>query len=327
MQLVRRVLPLSAEEVLSRISDYDIYKYECPEFTLGTLLCNWMRGEKTPSMCIFMGEDGKMHHYDQGDNNYRGDCWDLVRQKYGIDPRQAIDHVAKVFMLFSSNTEQYKSITNQYVKPLMEQSRHCLIHVAAKKWEIHEIAYWAQYGIEIQELKAEQIYPVGEYSINRQRQYIAPGELCFAYKYENGFKIYMPNKPKEEKWKSNVSTSLVENTQVIEENDQIIITKAKKCRMCLSQLHPGVINVQNETRSGFSSELIERLRGKQVYVQYDSDAAGKKNSMLLTKELGYKHLNVPDHMLQYGVKDYSDWIKLDGNNKRVKDHLRQKGLI
>lgn len=327
MVLIRKVEPITAEEVLSRISEYDIYHYECPEFTLGVAFCNWMRGEKNPSLTIFLGQDGKLHHFDQGDSTYRGDCWDLVQQKYSIGPREAIDHVAKTFMLIDGPVEAYRTITSQYAKPLMLQQRHSLIQCTVRKWTKETLKYWEQYGITIEDLKAEEVYPVREWSLNRRKQYIAEGELCYAYRYTDGYKIYYPGRPKETKWKSNISTSLVENTKVISENDRIIITKAKKCRMYLSRLLPGVINVQNETRSGFSDELIEMLKDKQVYVQYDSDAAGKKNSMVLTKELGYKHLNCPDVLLNEGVKDFSDWRAKRGSDDEIVNYLKSKGIM
>lgn len=97
--------------------------------------------------------------------------------------------------------------------------------------------------------------------------------------------------------------------------------------MCLSQILPGVISVQNETKSAFSDKLIEKLKDKEVYIQYDSDSAGKRNSMALTKALGYKHLNVPDMLLDEDIKDFSDWRKARGNYDEILQFLKQKKLL
>lgn len=313
MTLKRKEDTITKEEVLNRLSEYDVYRYECPEFTIGRPFLNFMRGEKDPSLMVFLGQDGRLHHHDHGDNSYRGDCWDLVCQKYGITLPEAIKHVAKTFMLIDGPVDGYKAITGTYSKPLMIPQRHSLIHVTTKKWTPEAMGYWESYSITKEQLREEQVYQVATWSLNRRKQYIGENELCMCYKYTNGYKMYYPTRTKgADKWISNISTQLVENTQVIKNNDVIVITKAKKCRMYLSHLIPGCISVQNETRSGFSEELIEQLKGKQVYVQFDSDPAGKKHSMKLTKELGYKHLNVPDKLLQEGIKDYSDWYRARG---------------
>jgi hypothetical protein len=69
------------------------------------------------------------------------------------------------------------------------------------------------------------------------------------------------------------------------------------------------------------------LRNKDVLVQYDSDVAGKRNSMALTNELGYRHLNCPDYLLSEGIKDFSDWRKARGCDDEIIAFLKQKQLI
>jgi len=327
MKLVKKVeSTLSRKFILQHISDYDIYRYEIPELSIGRAMHSPMRKDMSPSFSVFMGQDGKLHHMDMADNRYKGDAFDLVCQKYGIALHQAIEKIAKDFGL-QEGLNLYKAITSQYVKPIMDPRRHSVIQVSTKKFTKSDIQYWNQYLLDIEDLKKEDIYSVKELYLNRKRVQIAKDERVYAYYYSDGFKIYMPDKERSERWLSNITTAKVENIQALDTNQRVIITKAKKCRMCLSKLIPGVINVQNETRSCFTESFVEQLKGKDVYVQYDSDAAGKKNSKILTGELGYRHLNVPDTMLEYGVKDFSDWIKHDGNTKRVEEFMKIKGII
>lgn len=278
-------------------------------------------------MCIYLGQDNKLHHVDYADDRYWGDCFDLVCQKYQITLIQALNQIARVFMLVDSQPEAYKAITSQYSKPVMDIRKHCLIQVTTKKYTQDELRYWNQYLISSDDLKKEDIYSVKEMFLNRKKIPIQKGERIFAYWYPEGFKIYMVDRQKSEKWLSNITTARVENLQAVESNQRIVVTKAKKCRICLSKLMDGVVNVQNETKSCFNDMFIEKLQNKDVYIQYDSDAAGKKNSMKLTSELGYSHLNVPDDMMKYGVKDFSDWILYDGNTKRVEEFLKSKKII
>jgi len=313
--------------ILFRISEYDIYRWELGEFTVGKPFCNPLRKDKTPSFTVFLGQDGKLHHKDFADERYKGDCFDIVQQKYGITLVQAFNKIAKDFMLVGGAPDAYKAITDQYIKPVISTKKHSLIQVTTKAFTKADLSYWNDYLIDKEDLKKEQIYSVKSLFLNRQKYPIDKDELVFAYYYDDGFKIYMPHREKGEKWLSNISTSKVENIEALRDNDRIIITKAKKDKICLSKIISGVVNVQNESRSCFTSEFIEQLKGKKVYVQYDSDVAGKKNSMVLTKELGYLHLNVPDHLLEEDIKDFSDWIKARGNTKEVEAFLKQKNII
>lgn len=327
MQLTKSQPLVTRKFILSKISDYDIYRWEIGEFTVGKSILSPLRKDSNPSFSVYLSQDGKLHHIDYADERYRGDCFDLVCQKYGIELIDALNKLAKDFFLIDSPPDAYKAITSQYTKPVMDIKRHSLIQVTTKKLTVKDLQYWNQYLIDKEDLKKEDIYSVKDLFLNRKKIVTGKDELVFAYYYPEGFKIYMPEREKEHKWLSNITTARVENIKTLDTNSRIVVTKAKKCRICLSKLIDGVVNVQNESRSCFTDIFIKQLSDKEVYIQYDSDVAGKKNSMALTSSLGYKHLNVPDPMFQYGVKDFSDWIKYDRNTKRVEDFLKLKKII
>lgn len=331
MQLVRKPKPITLELLMSKLSEYDIYRFEIGEFTIGTAICNPLRKDRNPSFCIYVSESGHLFHHDYADEHYRGGAIDLVMQKYGLNFDSALSKVAKDFGIVDKSSEEYKQIVSQYSKPVLDIKRHSHIMVTARPWGKADLEYWSAYGVSLDELRKEEIYCVKTWSLNRRNQYIAPGELCFAYRYKEGFKIYYPTRTKDNgKWKSNITTNTVENLGALKEAAKVLITKAKKDRMVLSRYFPHVLSVQNETRSCFTEVFVNVLKGKDVWVNYDNDEPGVKNCKLVTADFGYKYINVPKGITIPGtdkpVKDFSDWYKHYGDEPIIR-YLKLRGFL
>jgi hypothetical protein len=273
-----------------------------------------------------MNEAGNLRHKDFADSSYSGSGVEYVQQKYGLSVGDAMRKIAKNFGLLDEDDTTYKEVTSSYTKPVMDQKRYTFIQVKVRKWEKRDLDYWGQFGISVEELKAEAVYPLSELFINRRRDPFRQDELVYAYKYQTGFKIYFPQREKGERWKSNIKTSIVENIKILQELDPavVLITKSKKDRLVLSRYFPYVMNVQNESRSCFTPEFVEMLRGRDVWINYDSDEAGVKNCTNITSEFGYKYINVPKNYLP--VKDFADLYKEHGEEEVIKV-LKQKNLI
>jgi hypothetical protein len=206
--------------------------------------------------------------------------------------------------------------------------RHALIQVNARKWEKADLEYWQQFGIGLEQLRAEEIYCVKQWSLNRRRMHIGKDELCFAYRYDQGFQIYYPTRPKGEKWYCNISTGLLEGFEHVNKSDKLLITKSKKDKIYLQSLLPfPVLRTMNESLSAFTPEIVEMLKRKQCWINFDADEAGKKASYKATELLKCLHLNVPDFLLQEGIKDFTDWRRVRGKNDEIVDFLTKKGLI
>jgi len=329
MVLIRKVEPITAEEVLSRISEYDIYHYECPEFTIGVAFCNWMRGEKNPSLTIFLGQDGKLHHFDQGDSTYRGDCWDLVQQKYSIGPREAIDHVAKTFMLIDGPVEAYRTITSQYAKPVMLQQRHSLIQCTVRKWQRSDFDnYWGRYKvIGEQKLQKHQVYAIKELFLNRRRLVIGKNEMVFGYRYPLGWKIMFPEREKLRKWLSNIVLDTPDGLENLNKDHNSLLVKSKKCLMVMEEVYPYIMAFQNESLGSVSEKTAKYINenSKKVWYGGDSDVAGKKASYKITEKFSWSHVNVPDIYLP--KKDWSDWAEISEDLAPIEQHLKSKGIM
>ena len=322
--VLKKKQEIDANHILRFYSE-TIYRNELGDFTIGRAFCNCLRKDRKPSLTIFRAEDGNLLHKDFADDDYKGNCINLVAKKYSLTYSEAIKKIAQDLNL-TDTTKLYIPVESQN-KPITEPKKHCLIQVTARRYKKADLDYWLQYGIELEQLKREDIYCVEEFYINRIKQFIDKGELCFCYKYpEEKFKIYFPNREKNEKWKCNISLQITEKLEVLEKEGNIVLVKSKKDRMVLENLFPEllIVNVQNESISAFTDVLLKKLEGRKVWLSYDSDTAGKKASLAINKKFPWmKHINTPDRCLP--LKDWSDLMAKYGEDIIIK-HFKQKGL-
>jgi len=326
MHLIRKVPTIGLEEIMQRVEPYDVYRYYGGEFTVGAVKCNPIIKQETGSFGIYI-KDGKLYHSDFAIDMH-GDCVAFVRQMFHLSLPEAINKIARDFGI-SSDTGIDSRIVPAYRKPVMDQKRHSLIQIEARSWTAKDIEYWNQYGITLAQLRAEEVYCVKNWSINRKRQHVVSGEKIYAYRYPIGFQVLMPDRKKEEKWKTNIPHTFIEGWEKVDQYDKILITKAKKDKIYLQNLLPdiAVMRTMNESVAAYTPAVVEKLRGKQIWINDDNDPPGKRASWKVTQLLQCKHLNCPDALIGEGISDYTDWRKARGCNDEIIEHLKLKGLI
>lgn len=326
MNIVKRQDKLTADYIMSRVSDYELYRYYIgSEIKVGVAMPSVFRKDRHPSMCVYCGKDGKLHHIDYADDRFRGNPIDMVMQLYGLKWHQALEKIAKDMGISDSTIEVKRVI----VEPLgIREVRRSLIQIVTKKMTISEEKWWNQYGISIDQLKTDNVYSVKSVYLNRQVYPLDPHEMVYAYHYPEGIKIYMPGREKNNKWLSSIPTNLVEGLEKLNGHPKVIITKSKKDKLTMENIVPpevAIISVQNESTSAYTDTLVERLKSKQVWINYDNDQPGKAASTRITTMYPqWKHVNIPD---QYRpLKDPSDMVAA-GYRQQVIDHLKQKQVI
>lgn len=329
MQLCRRENFVTRRMILDKLSPYDIYRWEIGEFTVGRPIVNHLRGEKQASMTIFQGQDGKLHHYDQGDDYWKGDCFDIVCQKYGISLIEALNKIACDFMLTSDAPEAYKAITSQYSAPTLDPKQYALIQGTVKKFTRHELVdYWGRYKvIDEKKLKRHEVYSMKEVFLNRRKVIIDKNEMVFGYWYEGlGWKIMFPERSKDKKWLSNIPLDTPEGLQNLNKDHDTLVIKSKKCLMVMEEVYPYLCGMQNESLGSVSDTTAGYIdeNSKRVFYGGDSDPAGKKASYRITEKRSWYHINTPDKLLP--AKDWSDWAEVADSLDPIINHIKQKGL-
>lgn len=325
---------LSIEAVLSKISEYDVFRYYMPnhDWTLNRVTYSPFRKESNPSFVIG-NKLGYISFVDFADTNLRGDCFNFVQALFNLPSvMDALKLIDRDFGLGISNgtaTEEYKKIVSEYKQPETEK-RYSLIQVSTRKFTKSELDYWSQYHQDIQDLRDNNIYAIKTVFLNKSRFAIPDNEFTFGYLYEGQYwKIYRPFGDKKHKWiPNNVPITAMDGKEDIKNCSVAFINKSKKDYMVMKKIFPCSCAVQNEGIGCFSHENVEYLKANSdsQILSFDSDVTGVANSQQITKLFDFGYANVPRKYLTEGIKDWADLAKAHGL-EAIENYLKSKKLI
>jgi len=323
---------LTVENVLKRISEYDIFRhYMKNRFELNHPTYSPFRYEENPSFLIG-NKYGTLYFIDFADTDKRGDCFEFVKKLYGISMSEALKMIDRDFglgILPEHNTGEYKRIKSSYKQPEELGKRYSVIQVVTRKFTKEELSYWNQYYQDIDDLRANKVYSIDKMYLNRKLFPLKPTELRFGYLYGSSWKIYRPFGSRKTKWvPNNVPIDTLEGKENITNCEKAFINKSKKDHMIISKLFPHSCAVQNEGIACFSEENILFLRknSKKQILSFDSDVVGVKNSQQITQIFGFDYCNVPKKYLSEGIKDWADLAKEYGLDV-IEEYLKEKKII
>lgn len=331
-------MELTAATILERVTEYDIYRFYCPDFkNLDDVFSSPMpnRTDSTPSFRI-TERDGKLMHLDFGDSAYRGGCFDFVKQRFSIDYDSCLRKIDKEMGLgINSEEKDYKKITSSYKQPVLkEEKKEKIIRCKTRKFTKEEGRYWNEYHLSCRDLKLPdvEVHSLHKLWVDGKVIPLKNTELVFGYFFPliGKWKIYRPF-PEEGQLKfvSNVPFTTMYGMDNLLPWSTNVITKAVKDMFFLHKnVFEWVAGVQGENFTAIPPEVIYMLsqRSIDVYINFDGDAPGKKESMYYTETYGYKHINTPDHYVQEGLKDFAALGRAKGPQVVI-DHFKLKGLI
>jgi len=323
---------LTANMVLQSVTAEDIYYRYFGKFKVNEVTLNWMRREHEPSFVIG-NRSGKLRHYDFCDYKWRGNCFNFVMQMFNCNFHEALVMINNDFglgLMGESNVSVQKNIN---YTPEIIIKNYSLIQMKVRKFLPIELEYWRAYGQTEEDLKREKIYSVRELYLNKQRFHLEDDEIRFGYLYDDRIKLYRPNNDAKTKWMpNNVPINKIDGREFIDslENpvDVLWITKSKKDYMVLKKLYPYVIATQNESIGCFTKANVDWIlsKSKRQILIYDSDRAGVKNSLMITKQFGFDYFNIPRSYLSDGINDPSDVCRFYGMDK-LEALLIKKSLL
>ena len=97
---------LDKEEILNKITEYDIYRfYLGRDFKIGEALHSPFRKDDNPSFSVKVTRSGTLHHIDFADTSKSGNCFHLVEQLFNLDYFEAFAKIDKDFGLGIYNGE------------------------------------------------------------------------------------------------------------------------------------------------------------------------------------------------------------------------------
>jgi len=326
------------EEIFSRITPYDVFRYYLGEFKVGRNIPNRMRGDTNPSL-IISNKYGELRYLDFGNFLWRGDCVNLVMQGFDCTYSEALRIIDKDLQLgVFSGTPVEKSPIVTWQQPALAEKIPPLIQVITRKFTGEELKYWEKYYQGIEDLRRENIYSPKSIFFNRKR--LPKGDMAFCYFYPDieKWKIYRPLAEKRKKdtpvekwkWMSNVPFTYLEGKWDIGDCDLLILTKSRKDNLVLKKALgiSCICNTQAEDPSCLDEDTLEfmRLNSNTRVICSDNDAKGKQFSWWLTKEHGYRHCNVPDIYKEEGITDFAD-MAARHSLEVVKQHFINKKII
>ena len=214
-----------------------------------------------------------------------------------------------------------------------------VIELVVREWNNNDKAYWERFGVPLQFLNLNFIYPIDQYYINRKinpepKYYYNVDDPCYGYclgQDRSGIyniKLYFPNRTKG-------ATKFISNCNHLEgiynldrsDYDVIVITKSTKDRVSIGAALKrivslygqdtigsiGVINIPHETYRLRQNEY-DWLNGKlkengRIVSLMDNDNVGKKEAIWLKNNYHIIPLLIPSN---YNAKDFAELV---ANNK------------
>lgn len=328
---------LSKELILSKIDDYNIYKYYLgQDINFRKKYHSPFRKDKTPNLTFFLKPDKSIGFKDFSDGK-TGDCFQFVEYLFNINYFEAMCKIDQDFGLglMSGSTTKFK--VNLVKKPdFTHQQAQKLIQIISKPFTQEELDYWESFYITQVELFNHNIHSVNKLYVNKRLIPNIEKDMRFAYVFDKYIKIYSPLS-KVMKWISSCPNDYISGFDTIKHKiftgrqaDKLIISKSVKDEIVLSKFFKDVCSTQNESTGAINEEDMEIiLKGyepEDVYMAYDSDEAGVRASTYFTKKYGFKWINIPKVFMREGIKDWADLAKLKGLDT-MENYLKIKKLI
>lgn len=250
-------------------------------------------------------------------------CTNIIRDLIESTPLQGYNHLA-------TPTPKAK---NTVVKS---------INIKIRDLNAHDIKYWNSFGITIETLNKEKIFPVNQFYIddNLQNYEYYPNNPAYAYYLGNNpkplWEIYRPNEVKHKKFRTN-NTADVKELYTIIPNTNLILTKSKKDKALINQIlselnvtNTSVLYTSESNRLKQNTITLLNYNYKNIYVNFDLDRTGIESMKYFNKEYKFSIFPFTSASMIKGItkhpKDITDFSKRFGyeNTKKIFNQLYSK---
>ena len=297
------------------VSDADIAAYYLGITKIPTRIKSPLRKDNKPSFGLY-SRDGEHIYYTDFATGDKGSIIDLLKLMWGTDFNGAWERIVRDIVP-NGGVRISKSISTIKIDTLNKEK--CSINIKIRDWKDYDIAYWKSYGISLDWLKFANIYPISHIIFIKETGSSVITADKYAYAFvefkENNttYKIYQPFSERGYKWFSSHDHSVISLwSKVPEYGEDIVICSSLKDALCLwSNTGIPAISPQGEgyTISDTAVKELKR-RYKNIYILFDSDEAGVKDSIKLSQQTGFTNILLPPFE---GGKDVSDRYKVLNN--------------
>lgn len=319
---------LTKENILKKISSYDIFKYYSENFVeIGKSFNSDFRQEKNPS-CQISQIHGDLMYSDFGlGKSFR--CFSFIMELYHISYFDALNKVNLDFNLGLGNyIPEGRLLKKQPILGDKIQLKEKLPSVLKKRqrpFTEKDLKYWSDFYWTEWMLKESNTQSISNYWVNGYQFDVKPDELAFSYEYywhndRMQRKFYFPERTKF-KWFSNVDNTICQLVNVAPKTgDVLFITSSKKdggifWRIELEKMFPNLIihGVAPNTEGAFVPDkwfYKMQTRWKRIVIWYNNDwhkveNPGVMNAKKYAEQYGIEYYYNPDNE----PKDPSDFAK------------------
>jgi len=315
---------LTKDVLLSKVSEYQIFKYFCTHFNdVDRKFKSDLREDKTPTVSITAFR-GRLWYKDFGYPDHSFDCFAYVGYKYNLNFYETLKYIDNSFGLgLSTGIRVDRPIPKVESRRFKEKGK-ANIQVRTRPWSVDDDRYWGQFCIGKRILRIFDVQPISHYWINEQR--FTCNTVSYRYRFDCGYKIYRPLE-RDFKWSSNVGVQCLQGYRQLPENGgTLFLTSSLKDVMCMAILKYPSIALQSEMLVPSEGTIKEaQARFKEVIVLYDNDFDNPRNpgqtmAAKICSKYRLDNLVIPSH---YCSKDISDLIK-DHGLETAKDVIKGK---
>lgn len=315
--------------ILERVHERDIFeRYLGIQFSLNTDYTNPLRTDNNAGCRFYLDRKSQRIKFNDFSRGIIYDCFDVVRERYGLSFIEAINKIASDFGLVknSPTIRRDKFHPSSFLEG--DQDSVPTISVATRPFSEKEKEYWKAYGISGVQLKKFNVYALQRAvytrgSYNRTLYNHRGREKAFCYYIEGEWKLYFPDR--EEGRFYNISQIAIQGYEHLPKTGKsVVITKSYKDVIGFDVYNIPAIAPQSENVH-LDKLLINELRRRfeNIYILYDNDWPGMRAAA--KRLLEYPDLN-PLLFPKGRPKDLTDNMKESGVTK-VGEVLRQSIII
>lgn len=275
----------------------------------------------------FDRRSGVYKYRDFGNEDYAGDCFELVATLHNLSCQNADDFVEILRIInrdlclgLSDEPATYRpAIRPRPFVPENTPKTPSPHKFRVKAFSDTELTWWKQYGIDAETLNRYGVASLADYSSvsNSGRPYVLRSSLSepmFGYVRPSGIKIYRPNSQSRFLFGGSFKDYYCFGLeQLPATGDTLFVTGGEKDVLSLAAHGFHAICFGSET-ARIPHKLVDELsqRFRNIVLLYDTDATGKKQALALQEEL--RAYNVGRLELPLAgtkqEKDISDYFRL-----------------
>ncbi len=321
---------ISRNTILNSTHDgLDIFRhYLGRELRVGRKFRNPFYQDTHASCSLYFDRRSGVYKYrDFGNEDYSGDCFDLVATLHNLSCRNPDDFVEILRIInrdLCLGLSDEPAPSRPVVRPRLfvpepVQKTPLPYKFRVQTFSDAEQAWWRQYGINAETLNRYGVVSLAEYCgvSNFGRSYTlrsSPSEPMFGYTRPNGIKVYRPQSQSRFLFGGSFNDYYCFGLeQLPATGDTLFITGGEKDVLSLAAHGFPAICFGSET-ARIPHKLIEELsqRFRNIVLLYDMDATGKKHALALQQELrayNVGRLELPLTGTKQ-EKDISDYFRL-----------------